>query len=130
VRWAAIDRRDESGQGLKLRKPASIVSTEDLVPEEELPNMGTTPVGLVTRSIRRRRRGRRTRPSSRLAEGIRPKSIPDFLSADGWVGMDAIYQVISRPRQVRRRSAMTILKTYKNAIRRRARSASIQIRAT
>jgi len=104
---------------LKLREAGiHIVSTEDLVPEEELPNMGTTPVGLVTAGIYS---AASTRPANKafLAAWLKeygPKSIPDFLSADGWVGMDAIYQVIKQTGgKFDGDQAMTILKTYKNA---------------
>jgi branched-chain amino acid transport system substrate-binding protein len=103
---------------LKLREAGiHIVSTEDLVPEEELPNMGTTPVGLVTAGIYS---VAATRPANKafIAAWLKEygtTAIPDFLSADGWVGMDAIYQVIKQTGgKFDGDQAMAILKAYNN----------------
>jgi branched-chain amino acid transport system substrate-binding protein len=103
---------------LKLRESGvKIVSTEDLVPDEELPNMGVTPLGLVTAGIYS---AAATRPANKafLAAWTKeygPKAIPDFLSADGWVGMDAIYQVIKKTGgKFDGDQALAILTAYKN----------------
>jgi branched-chain amino acid transport system substrate-binding protein len=103
---------------LKLREAGiHIVSTEDLVPEEELPNMGTTPVGLVTAGVYS---AAAKRPANQafLAAWLKEygtKAVPDFVSADGWVGMDAIYQVIKQTGgKFDGDQAMAILKTYNN----------------
>ncbi len=103
---------------LRLREAGiKIVSTEDLVPDEELPNMGVTPVGLVTSGIYS---AAATRPANKafLAAWNKeygPKAIPDFLSVDGWVGMDAIYQVIKQTGgKFTGDQAMAILTAYKN----------------
>jgi len=103
---------------LKLRETGvKIVSTEDLVPDEELPNMGVTPLGLVTAGIYS---AAANRPANKafvaaFAKEYGPKAIPDFLSADGWVGMDAIYQVIKQTGgKFNGDQAMAILKAYKN----------------
>ena len=103
---------------LRLREAGiKIVSTEDLVPDEELPNMGVTPVGLVTSGIYS---AAATRPANKAflaawAKEYGPKAIPDFLSADGWVGMDAIYRVIKQTGgKFDGAQAMAILTAYKN----------------
>ncbi len=103
---------------LKLRETGvKIVSTEDLVPDEELPNMGVTPLGLVTAGIYS---AAANNPANKafvaaFTKEYGPKAIPDFLSADGWVGMDAIYQVIKQTGgKFNGEQAMAILKAYKN----------------
>jgi branched-chain amino acid transport system substrate-binding protein len=103
---------------LKLREAGiKIVSTEDLVPDEELPNMGVTPVGLVTAGVYS---AAAARPANKAflaawAKEYGPKSTPDFLSADAWVGMDAIYQVIKQTGgKFDGDQAMAILTAYNN----------------
>jgi len=108
----------KSVRDLKLREAGvKIVSTEDLVPDEELPNMGVTPAGLVTSGIYS---AAAPRPANKAflaawAKEYGSKAIPDFLSADGWVGMDAIYQVIKQTGgKFNGDQAMAILTAYKN----------------
>ena len=74
----------------------NIVSTQDLVPDEELPNMGDAPLGLVTAGTYSTAA---TRPANKafLAAWNREygdKSIPDFFSVDGWDGMAAVFDLI------------------------------------
>jgi branched-chain amino acid transport system substrate-binding protein len=74
----------------------NIVSTQDLVPDEELPNMGDVAAGLVTAGTYS---SAADRPANKtfLAAWNREyagKAIPDFLSADGWDGMSAIFDLI------------------------------------
>jgi branched-chain amino acid transport system substrate-binding protein len=74
----------------------NIVSTQDLVPDEELPNMGDVALGLVTSGTYT---SAADRPANKafLAAWNREyagKAIPDFLSADGWDGMSAIFDLI------------------------------------
>ena len=74
----------------------NIVSTQDLVPDEELPNMGDAANGVITAGNYSEASDR---PANRafVADWHRAygdKSIPDFLSADGWDGMAMIYALI------------------------------------
>jgi branched-chain amino acid transport system substrate-binding protein len=78
----------------------NIVSTQDLVPEEELPNMGDVALGLVTAGTYS---GAADRPANKafLAawnHEYAGKAIPDFLSAHGWDGMAAIFDLIKATR--------------------------------
>ena len=103
---------------LKLREAGiSITSTQDLVPEEELPNMGDTPLDLITSGIY-------------SVAGVRPanaeflaawdaeygtKAIPDFLSADGWDGTAALFDVVKQTKgKFDGDQAMAILKGWKH----------------
>ncbi|HEY3918022.1 MAG TPA: ABC transporter substrate-binding protein [Stellaceae bacterium] len=74
----------------------NIVSTQDLVPDEELPNMGDTPIGIVTTG---NYSAAADRPANKafIADWNKEygtKAIPDFLSADGWDGMHAVFDLI------------------------------------
>ena len=63
-----------------------VVGTQDLVPDEELPNMGDAPVGLVTAG-NYSTAGDRPANAAFLAAWNKeygPKSIPDFFSVGGW----------------------------------------------
>jgi branched-chain amino acid transport system substrate-binding protein len=74
----------------------NIISTQDLVPEEELAKMGPEAEGLVT-SGTYSVAGDRPANKEFLAAWNREyagKATPDFLSADGWDGMAAIYDLI------------------------------------
>jgi branched-chain amino acid transport system substrate-binding protein len=74
----------------------NVVSTQDLVPDEELPNMGSAAIGVITAgnySIA----GDRPANKSFLAawrKAYGDKSTPDFLSADGWDGMAMVYGML------------------------------------
>src|SRR6201987_1256805 len=84
---------------LKLREAGiSIVSTQDLVPEEELPNMGDTPIDLITSGIYSVA-GQRPANAAFLAAWnaeYGTKAIPDFLSAGGWDGTAALFDVVQK----------------------------------
>jgi branched-chain amino acid transport system substrate-binding protein len=103
---------------LKLREAGIIVlSTQDLVPEEELPNMGDTPVGLITAgnySVA----GQRPANSAFLAAWnaeYGAKAVPDFLSVGGWDGMAAIFDVIKQTKgKFDGDQAMAILRGWKH----------------
>jgi len=93
-----------------------IISTQDLVPDEELPNMGDTPLGLITAGIYSAA-GNRPANAAFLAAWNReyPGKIPDFLSAGGWDGMAAAFAVIKQTKgKFTGDEAMEILKTWKN----------------
>src|SRR5262252_2583340 len=84
---------------LKLREAGiTILSTQDLVPEEELPNMGEVAVGLITSGIYSVA-GKRPANAAFLAAWDKEygtKAIPDFLSAGGWDGAAALFEVIKQ----------------------------------
>jgi branched-chain amino acid transport system substrate-binding protein len=102
---------------LKLREAGiAITSTQDLVPDEELPNMGDTPVGLITSGIYSTA-GQRPANAAFLAAWnteYAGKAIPDFLSVGGWDGMAAIFEVIKQTKgKFDGDQAMAILKGWK-----------------
>jgi branched-chain amino acid transport system substrate-binding protein len=94
-----------------------VVSTQDLVPDEELPNMGDAPIGLVTAG---NYSAAAVRPANAafLAAWTReygPKSTPDFFAAGGWDGMAAVFDVIKQTKgKFTGDEAMAILKGWKN----------------
>ena len=103
---------------LKLREAGiSVVSTQDLVPEEELPNMGDTPVDLITSGIYSVA-GQRPANVEFLAAWdaeYGTKAIPDFLSAGGWDGAAALFNVIKQTNgKFDGDKAMSILKGWKH----------------
>jgi branched-chain amino acid transport system substrate-binding protein len=84
---------------LNLRQAGvNVISTQDLVPDEELPNMGEVAVGLIT-SGTYSSAGDRPANKQFLAaweKEYQGKAIPDFLSAHGWDGMSAIFDLIKQ----------------------------------
>lgn len=73
-----------------------VTSSENLLPDEELPNMGDTPVGIISSGIYSTAADR---PANRsfLAAWQREygdRDIPDYLSVDGWDGMRAVFALI------------------------------------
>ena len=76
--------------GIKIAAP------QDLLPDEELPNMGDMPLGLIT-SGTYSVAGKRPANEAFLAAWKRAygeKSIPDFFSVDGWDGMAMIFDLV------------------------------------
>src|SRR6516162_1385394 len=76
--------------GIKIAAP------QDLLPDEELPNMGDIPLGLIT-SGTYSVAGKRPANEAFLAAWKREygdKAIPDFFSVDGWDGMAMIFDLI------------------------------------
>jgi branched-chain amino acid transport system substrate-binding protein len=103
---------------LKLREAGiAVTSTQDLVPEEELPNMGDTPIDLITSGIYSVA-GQRPANAAFLAAWDAEyggKAIPDFLSADGWDGAAALFDVIKQTNgKFDGDKAMAILKGWKH----------------
>jgi len=76
----------------------NILSTQDLVPDEELPNMGDTPVGIITAGNYSAAADRPANAAFIAAwnKAYGGKAIPDFLSADGWDGMMAVFDLIKQ----------------------------------
>lgn len=74
----------------------NIVSTQDLVPEEDLPTMGDAALGLVTTGTYS---AAATRPANQafLAgwnQVYGDKATPNYMSVDGWDGMHAVFDLI------------------------------------
>ena len=81
--------------GLK-QAGVNVISTQDLLPDEQLPLIGDVAIGLVTSGIYSTAADR---PANKafLAAWDREyagKAIPDFLSVDGWDGISAIFDLI------------------------------------
>lgn len=77
---------------------AHLVSTEDLVPDEQLPNMGDQPIGLITSGIYS---ADATRPANQAFvrawyKEYGTKTKPDFESASAWDGMHAIFALVEK----------------------------------
>jgi branched-chain amino acid transport system substrate-binding protein len=101
--------------GLK-RAGITLVTTQDLVIDSELPNMGNIPLGVVssgTYSVAA------TRPANKafLAAWHKEygaKVIPDFVAVQGWDGMAMIFDVIKKTHgDFTGDQAMAILSHYK-----------------
>src|SRR5215471_8716697 len=74
----------------------NVTAPQDLLPDEELPRMGDTPLGLIT-SGTYSADAKRPANEAFLAAWKREygdKSIPDFFSVDAWDGMAAIYGLV------------------------------------
>src|ERR1700737_5334336 len=74
----------------------NVTAPQDLLPDEELPRMGDTPVGLIT-SGTYSADAKRPANEAFLAAWKREygdKSIPDFFSVAAWAGMAAIYGLV------------------------------------
>ena len=94
-----------------------LVGTQDIVTDDELPNMGDAPLGIVTSGIY-------------SVAGKRPQNlafveswkkeygdavIPNYIAVGGWDGMAAIFNVITQTKgSFDGDQAMAILKTWKN----------------
>lgn len=95
----------------------NVVSTQDLVPEEELPNMGDAPIGVVTAG---NYSTAAVRPANQeflaaWAKEYGAKSTPDFFSVGGWDGMAAVFDVIIKTKGAfSGDDAMAILKGWHN----------------
>jgi branched-chain amino acid transport system substrate-binding protein len=74
----------------------NISAPQDLLPDEALPNMGDTPLGIIT-SGTYSTAGKRPANQAFVAAWHKEygdNSYPDFLSVDGWDGMTAIFDLI------------------------------------
>jgi branched-chain amino acid transport system substrate-binding protein len=96
----------------------NIVSTQDLVPDEQLPDMGDIAVGIVTAGTYS---AAADRPANKefLAAWDREyagKATADFFSADGWDGMAAIFDLIKATKgKFTGDEAVKFLSTWKTA---------------
>jgi branched-chain amino acid transport system substrate-binding protein len=76
----------------------NIAAPQDLLPDEELPNMGDLPLGLITAGTYSVA-GKRPANEAFLSAWKREygdKAIPDFFSADGWDGMAMIFDLVKQ----------------------------------
>jgi len=74
----------------------NIAAPQDLLPDEALPNMGDTPLGIVTAGIYSSAGDRPANKAFLAAwnKAYGDKSVPDFLAVDAWDGMAAIFDLI------------------------------------
>ncbi len=97
--------------GIKIAAP------QDLLPDEELPNMGDIPLGLIT-SGTYSAAGKRPSNEAFLAAWKRAygeTSIPDFFSVDGWDGMAMIFDLVKATKgKFTADEAMTFFSHWKN----------------
>ena len=96
----------------------NIISTQDLVPEEDLPNIGDTALGLVTAGTYSVAADRPANKAFLAAwnKEYAGKATPDFLSVDGWDGMSAIFDLIKATNgKFTGDEAMKLLSNWKTA---------------
>ncbi|HEX3882139.1 MAG TPA: ABC transporter substrate-binding protein [Stellaceae bacterium] len=95
----------------------AITSAQDLLPDEELQNMGDVIEGLITAG-NYSTAAKRPANDAFLAAWNKEyggKTIPDFFSVDGWDGMAAIFDlVIAKKGQFTPEEAMDFLSHWKN----------------
>ena len=95
----------------------NIASPQDLLPDEELPHMGDTPLGLIT-SGTYSTAAQRPANQAFLAAWKRSygdSAIPDFFSVDGWDGMAMIFDMLKATKgKFTADEAMAFFKTWKN----------------
>jgi branched-chain amino acid transport system substrate-binding protein len=95
----------------------NITAPQDLLPDEALPNMGDTPLGIITSGMYSTA-GKRPANEAFLAAWKKEygdKSIPDFLSVGGWDGMTAIFDLIKATNgKFTADQAMDFFKKWKN----------------
>jgi branched-chain amino acid transport system substrate-binding protein len=95
----------------------NVVATHDLVPEDELPNMGDAPNGLITAG---NYAASSTRPANvalvaAWTKEYGEKSTPTAFAVGGWDGMAAAFAVIKQTNgKVGGDDAMAVLKAWKN----------------
>jgi branched-chain amino acid transport system substrate-binding protein len=89
----------KAAQDLGLRQAGiNVVSTQDLVPDEELPNMGNVAVGLVTSGTYSSAADRAANKEFLAVwnKEYGNRAIPDFFSVDGWDGMNMVFELIKQ----------------------------------
>jgi branched-chain amino acid transport system substrate-binding protein len=94
-----------------------ITSAQDLLPDEQLPAMGDTPLGVIT-SGNYSTAGMRPANASFLAAWKREyadRAIPNFLSVNAWDGMVAIFDLLKGTKgKFTAEEAIAFLKNWKN----------------
>jgi branched-chain amino acid transport system substrate-binding protein len=95
----------------------TIISTEDLVPDEELKNIGDQAIGLVTSGIYT---SDATRPANKAFVAAYYKEYgtamaPDFETADAWDGMNMIFDLVEKTKgKIDGTEAMQFLSNWKD----------------
>jgi len=106
--WADLGLKDA---GIQL------VTTQDVMLDEELPNMGDIPLGIVSAG---NYSSAATRPQNKAFlsawnQAYTEKAIPDMFSVGGWDGMAAIFDMIKATKgKFTPDEAMNFFKTWKN----------------
>ena len=94
-----------------------LVGTQDIVTDDELPNMGEAPLGIVTAGIYSVA-GKRPQNQAFLAAWTKDygeAAIPNYVAVGGWDGMAAIFDVIKGTKgSLDADQTMAILKAWKN----------------
>jgi branched-chain amino acid transport system substrate-binding protein len=94
-----------------------LVGTQDIVTDDELPNMGEAPLGIVTAGIYSVA-GKRPQNQAFLDAWTKEYGeavIPNYVAVGGWDGMAAIFDAIKQTKgTLDGDPAMAILKTWKN----------------
>jgi len=94
-----------------------LVGTQDIVTDDELPNMGDAPLGIVTAGIYSVA-GKRPQNTAFLEAWTKEYGaavIPNYVAVGGWDGMAAIFEVIKRTKGAfDGDQAMAILATWRN----------------
>jgi branched-chain amino acid transport system substrate-binding protein len=105
-----------SDLGLR-RAGINIAAPQDLLPDEDLPRMGDTPIGLITAGTYSVA-GKRPANAAFLAAWKREygdRAIPDFFSVDGWDGMAMIFDLVKATKgKFTTDEAMAFFKNWKN----------------
>ena len=95
----------------------NISSPQDLLPDEELPHMGDTPLGLITSGTYSTAAQRPANQAFLAAwkGAYGDSAIPDFFSVDGWDGMAMIFDMLKATKgKFTADEAMAFFKTWKN----------------
>jgi branched-chain amino acid transport system substrate-binding protein len=106
-----------SDLGLK-QAGVTLVTTQDVMLDEELPNMGQVPLGIVSAGTYSNAATRAANQTFLNAwrNAYADNAVPDFLSVGGWDGMAAIFDVIKQTNgKFDGDQAMKILANWKNA---------------
>ena len=94
-----------------------VVSTQDLMPDEELPNIGAVANGVITAgtySMTADRPGNKAFIAA-WKKMYSDKAVPDFFSADGWDGMAMIYDLVKSTKgKFTAEEAMKFFANWKN----------------
>jgi branched-chain amino acid transport system substrate-binding protein len=106
--WADLGLRDA---GIQL------VTTQDVMLDEELPNMGDIPLGMVSTGNYSSVANRPQNKAFLAAwnQAYTDKAIPDMFSVGGWDGMAAIFDMLKATKgKFTADEAMTFFKNWKN----------------
>jgi branched-chain amino acid transport system substrate-binding protein len=102
--------------GLK-KAGIKIIATQDIVPDEELPNIGAIAEGVITAGIYSTAGDRPANKEFLAAwkQAYGANSTPDFFSVGGWDGMAAIFSLVkAKNGKFTGDEAMDYLKTWKD----------------